>query len=166
MGIIEGAGGIPRRMAGVPGAGTTEVQTLTLSDVPASGKFRVGYNGSYTDLLDWNVSAADMQTALRALPTIAGANVGVGLVGQVYTLTFAAELAKRDLPMCTTADNTLKTAGAADITIAVAAGTPGVTAAFRGCPVGTLVMDTTNGDVYVNSSTTASSPVWEKVGGQ
>jgi len=162
MGEIEGTFG-PLRSAGVPTAAVNEEQTLTLSAAAASGTFRVAFEGQRTALLAHNVSAADMQTALRGLITIGASGVTVGLVGQVYTVTFGSgNMAGLEVPLLTIEDNMLLDAGLADVTIAVAESVAGVTATGRGAAKGALLIDTTNGKLYINGGT-ALVPVWKLV---
>jgi hypothetical protein len=70
----------------------SEVQTITMS--AKSGTFRVGYKGQWTTELAYNVAAADLQTALRALSTVGAGNLTVtGTAGSSYVLTAASALA-------------------------------------------------------------------------
>lgn len=162
MGIIEGTLGVLTN-AGAPAAAVNEEQTLTLSAVPASGTFRVAFQGQRTALLAHNVSAANMQTALRALKTIGANGVTVALGGQVYTVTFGGgNMAGLAQPLLTIEDNTVKDAGNAAVTITVAESVTGVTATGRGAAIGALLMDTTNKDLYVNAGTELV-PVWAKI---
>ncbi|MHB1318368.1 MAG: hypothetical protein ACYCYF_07115 [Anaerolineae bacterium] len=63
------------------------VQTITISGIPTGGNLgKITYAGSTTAALAWNVSAADMQTALRALPGLSAVTVVLG--DWVYTITF------------------------------------------------------------------------------
>lgn len=159
MGVIEGATMLLK--AGAPVNGTDEVQTITPSAAVASGAFRLSYEGCITSSLAFNVSAANMQAALRALPTIGSTGCTVGLNAGVYTVTFAGTLAKKALPLITVPDayNTVKDAGAAAITWTVAEGTPGVTADGLGAPKGGILIDVTNGNAYVNRGT-PTAPTW------
>jgi len=160
MPIIEGALGEVLQGAGAPVNGTDEVQTLTLSDVPASGSFRVCFEGYRTGLLAFNVAAADMEAALVALPSIGAAGCTVGLLGQVYTVTFGGgNMQKLALPLLTIEDNTVKNAGAVAVTITAAESVAGVTATGRGNGKGKIYLDTTTGYVYTNTGT-ALAPVW------
>jgi hypothetical protein len=162
MGEIEGTFG-PLLNAGVPTAAVNEVQTLTLSAAPASGTFRVAFQGQRTGLLAHNVSAADMQTALRALGTIGANGVTVGLVDQVYTVTFGGgNMAGLAQPLLTIEDNTVKDAGLAAVTITPAETVAGVTATGRGAAKGALLIDTTNAKLYINGGTPLV-PVWKLV---
>ena len=162
MSIIEGTLG-PLENAGAPTAAVNEVQTLTLSAVPASGTFRVAFEGQRTGLLAFNISAVDMQTALRALSTIGANGVTVGLVGQVYTVTFGGgNMAGLALPLLSIEDNTVKDAGLAAVTITPAQTVAGVTATGRGAAPGALLIDTTTKKLYINGGT-ALVPVWKLV---
>lgn len=73
----------------ITAAGTAEVQTLTLAAGTDGGNFQVQYGGVAIAAQAWNVSAANLQTALRALHADLAA-VTVGLAGEVYTVTWPA----------------------------------------------------------------------------
>ena len=75
------------------------VQTITLVGSPTSGTFSVAFNGESTPQLAYNVSAANMQAALRALTTIGAGNVTVTLSNSVYTVTFISTLAGAVQPL-------------------------------------------------------------------
>src|SRR5579863_4477686 len=51
------------------GVGTADQQTITITASPTGGTFPINFNGQVTDF-PWNVSAATVQTQLRALSTI------------------------------------------------------------------------------------------------
>jgi hypothetical protein len=57
--------------------GKNEKQTITLDPGVSDGTFTLTYDGQTTPDLAYNISAADMQTALWALSSINGANVAV-----------------------------------------------------------------------------------------
>jgi hypothetical protein len=57
--------------------GKNEKQTITLDSGVSDGTFTLTYDGQTTPDLAYNISAADMQTALWALSSINGANVAV-----------------------------------------------------------------------------------------
>ena len=152
---LQGSNRNSRTNAGVPSAGTTEVQTLTIGATPTSGSFKLSFKGQITSAIPWGTDDAALvtaiDTALGALSTIGGAgNVvvadttitsGVGAV----SITFAGSLAKLDVPLIAVASNDLVGTGA---TIAIVATTPGVTATHRGAPTGALLVDTVNGVEY------------------
>lgn len=169
--IIEGTGRV-LDIAGVPGAGTDEVQTLTIGGTPTGGTFTISFDGHLTAPIAWNATngtlIANIDAALEAL-----ANIGTGgvttAVGSMTagigtaTLTFAGtNTAKRALPLAV-ANGALLTGTAP--TVAIAETTPGVTAFGIGQGKGALARDTTNGKLYINTGT-AAAPVWAVVGTQ
>jgi hypothetical protein len=80
------------------GAGTDEIQGIAI--VADSGTFILSFNSVATSPLSYAITKADMQTALRALSTINGANVTVGGTdGGPWTVTFVGSLAKTNVPM-------------------------------------------------------------------
>jgi hypothetical protein len=170
MSQIEGSTG-PYESSGVPGAGTSEVQTLTIGGTPTGGTFKLAFDGQTTTPIIWtdvdNTLIAAIDAALEALTNIGASGVvvadgtltsGIGTV----TITFGGNLAKLAVNTITVADNSLT--GTAP-TLAVAETTPGVTASFRGAKIGALVTDTTNGKLYINTGT-ALAPTWTVVGSQ
>lgn len=87
-------------------AAKNEVQILTLANGSSGETFKLAFNSSEkTGALAYDISAADLQTALRALTTINGANVTVtGNAGGPYTVTFIGTLAAADQPMIVASD--------------------------------------------------------------
>lgn len=168
--FIEGSIG-PFENAGVPGAGTSEVQTLTIGGTPTSGTFKLEFDGVTSGAITWsatnNTLVANIQAALDAMVNV-GTNGIVAAVGTMtagigtITLTFGSNLAKKAVNLMTVALNSL--AGTSP-TLAIAETTPGVDASFRGCKKGALVTDTTNGKLYINTGT-ALAPTWTVVGSQ
>lgn len=70
----------------------SEVQTITVTGTPTGGTFTLTYGGQKTASINYNDSAATVQTRLRALSTIGGTNVtvtgGPG-PGTPWVVTFA-----------------------------------------------------------------------------
>lgn len=168
MPIIEGAIGAPLQNAGAPTAGTSEVQTLTID--ATGGTFKLAFDGFTTAAISWsatnNTLRDNVDAALEALPNIGtgGVTTAVGTMTAgvgTLTITFAGNLALRAVPTITVADNSLT--GTA--TLSVAETTPGVNATGLGAAKGSLLTDTTNGILYINTGT-ALSPTWTKVGTQ
>lgn len=96
--------GMPSTNAGVPGAGTSEVQTLTIGGTPTGGTFRLAFGGRRTAAITWSATnatlIANIDAALEALPTIGTGGIttaegsltaGIGTI----TLTFAGNLGAR-----------------------------------------------------------------------
>jgi hypothetical protein len=166
MPIIESAN--PTRVllsAGVPVAGTSAVQTITIGGTPTGGTFRLKYEGATTAQIPWNATnatlVASIDAALEALGTIGTGNVttavatmtaGIGTI----TVTFAGGLANRLVSAITVVDNSMT--GTAP-TVAVAITTAGVDTTGLNAAKGQLLVDTTNGTLYQNTGTQAS-PVW------
>jgi hypothetical protein len=164
----------PLPFAGTPGAGTSAVDTLTIGGTPtaqAGSGFTLAFEGYTTALILWSATNAtlvgNIDTALELL-----ANTGSGTfttavgtmtagVGTI-TITYASTLATKAAGPVTVGTNSM--AGTAP-TVAVSNTTPGVSADFRGQAKGTLVVDTTNGLLYINTGT-GYSPTWTKVGTQ
>lgn len=161
----------PYASAGVPGGGTSAVQTLTLGGTPTGGSFRLRFKGQRTDPITWSATnaalVANVQAALQALSTIGSGNLTVAVATMTagigtLTLTFAGKLATARQPLIQVANNALT--GTAP-TVAVAETTPGVDATLRGLPKGALVVDTTNAKLYINSGT-PESPTFTVAGTQ
>lgn len=156
--------------AGAPGAGTSEVQTITLTTY-ADVTLKLGFrNDTVTVTLD---ADADQDTnteidtaitnALESMSQIGSGGVTVVVTGTTdrsIAITYAGNLAKLDVPTITAE----KTAGTP--TVGVVVTTPGVTAFGRKSDTGQLVIDKTNGKLYINTSTTKLSPTWTVVGSQ
>lgn len=167
---IEGGIG-PYEFAGTPGAGTSEVQTLTIGGTPDGGTFKLAFDGQTTAEITWsstnNTLRDNVDAALEALTNIGtgGVTTAVGTMTAgigTLTITFAGNLTKQAVNLITVADNSLT---GTSPTLAVAETTPGVDADFRGASKGALVTDVTNGILYINTGT-ALAPTWTKVGTQ
>jgi len=162
MGQIEGALAIYQN-AGAPVAGTNEEQTITPDAAPASGTWYLKFEGYTTAVLAWDISAANLQTALNALPSIGAGGVAVALGAGVYTVVFSgANVAKRAQALITVVNSALLDAGLAAVTMVVAESVAGVEATALGALPGALLLDTTNKILYVNMGT-AEAPTWTKI---
>lgn len=157
--------------AGVPGSGTSEVQTLTIGGTPTGGTFKLAFDGYTSGAITWSATnatlLANIQAGLDAMPNI-GTNGAVAAAGTLtagigtITLTFGANLIKMAVPTMTVALNSLT---GTNPTLAVAETTAGVTATMRGAAKGALVIDITNAKLYINTNT-ALNPTWTVVGAQ
>jgi hypothetical protein len=79
-----------------------EVQTVTITGTPAGGTFTLSFKGYTTTAIPFNATAAQVQTALRALSSIGSAGVTTGggaLPGTPVTVTFTGVLAGQNVPM-------------------------------------------------------------------
>ena len=163
--IIEGSVGM-RRCEGAPSAGTNAVQTLSITGTPTGGTFTLSFGGETTAAIARNANAATVQAALLALRAFDSGDVvasGGALPGTPVVLTFGGNYARMPVALIT-ANGALLTGGTSP-TAAVADTTPGVKATERGAAKGTLLTDTTNAVVYVNTGT-ALAPTWTVVGTQ
>lgn len=169
MPYLDPAAGAAREVyssAGAPGAGTNEVQTITIGGTPAGGTFKLGFNGWTTPAITWsNVNAtllAAIDAALEGLPSIGTGGVataagtltaGIGTI----TVTFnGGNVQRRAVPTITVVDNSMT--GTAP-TIAVAETTPGVNADGYGAPQGATLIRMDTGARHQNLGTPAA-PNW------
>lgn len=155
--------------AGVPSNGTSEIDTLTIAASTSAGTFTIAIaGGRTTQNITWTATdatlVADIDAKLEALPNIGTGGVttaagtltsGIGTV----TITFTGKNAKRDMPALSIGTNALTGGAAPTLTTTTA----GVDATFRDAPTGTILVNTTTPDLYINDSTTAGSPTWTKV---
>jgi len=78
--------------------GVNEVQTVTLMNA-ANGTFTLTYDGNTTANIDYDIDAANLETAIEAIPvnsvSVAGAN------GGPWTVEFQDDLAETDVNMMT-----------------------------------------------------------------
>lgn len=153
--------------AGAPGAGTDEIQTITIGGTPTSGTFRLAFGGWITAPITWsNVNAtliAAIDAALELLPSIGtgGVTTAVGTmtagIGTALVTFAGGNLAKRAVATMTVASNDL--VGTAP-TVGVTETTPGVDAAGRGAPKGATLVRLDTGARYQNIGTPAT-PNWQ-----
>lgn len=102
------------------GTSTVDVQTISISGTPTGGFFPLSFGGQAT-ALPYNASAANVQTALQALPSIGSGNItcsGGPLPGTPVVCTFAAALAPGFQPLVTTYSGALTGGSTPTITIA------------------------------------------------
>jgi hypothetical protein len=149
---------------GVPAAGTSEVQTLTIGGTPLAGDtFRIRRDGMPTTAIPWSaVNAtllASMVTALNAafgagsvVPTAGTLAAGIGTI----LLTYGGRLA---LLAVTTATVSTTLIGGSTMTAAIAETTPGVNASFRHAKPG-MVLQSDNGNNYRNASPAGTAVSW------
>jgi phage tail sheath gpL-like len=155
--------------AGAPSGGTSEIDTLTIQTSTTSGTFTIAVAGQRTTApITWSATnatlVANVDAALEATPTIGvgGVTTAVGTmtagIGTI-TITMAGKNAKRNMPALSIGTNSLVGGAAPTLTTT----TEGVDATFRDAATGTLLVDTSTPDLYINDSTTAGSPTWTKV---
>ncbi len=152
--------------AGVPGNGTSEVDTLTIQTGTSGGTFTIALTGGRTTVpISWSATnatlIANIDAALENLRAIGTGGVttaagsltaGIGTI----TLTFAAKNAAQDFPALSIGTNSLTGGAAPTLTTT----TPGVGATYRDALPGTILVDTLTPGLYFNSSATRGSPTW------
>lgn len=156
---------------GVPSAGTSEVQTLTIGGTPTSGTFTIRFEGQVTSAITWSGTNAtlvsNIDTALEALSNVGtnGVTTAVGTmtagIGTI-TITFAGNRVAQPVGLMTIDNNSLI---GTSPTASIARTTAGVEGALRGCPRGSLCIDRTNGKLYINTGTPPAM-TWTVVGSQ
>lgn len=74
-----------------------DVQKITINDA-TGGTWKAAFEGASTGDLAYDISGANLETALRGLSTIDADGVTVSLSGTTYTVTFANAQANIDQP--------------------------------------------------------------------
>lgn len=143
-------------LAGAPSNGTTQVETLTVTGNPTGGTFKLAFEGQTTEALAHNADATAIQTALRALPTVGSA--GVGVTGtNPFVVTFAAHKARTALGRITLAENALT--GGTSPSVSITLTTPGVTAnPYK--PLAAAKLRRLDTNAVLNNAGTADEPNW------
>lgn len=134
---------------------SNETQTLTLAGGGTTDSYTLGFGADTTGAILWNASAATVQAALVALPSIAAGDVTVtGAAGGPYTVTFGGVYA--GLNVATLVATPTDVAPAGPFTVTVATPTPG------GLPVlgaMTLSADHTSASFTVDTASTLASTI-------
>lgn len=84
--------------------GVNELQTLTITGSPTGGTFTLTFEGQTTGNIAYNATAAAVQAALEALPSIGTGNVicgGGALPGTAVTIRFVNDLGKKNVALIT-----------------------------------------------------------------
>jgi flagellar hook protein FlgE len=130
-------------------AAVDEIQTI--SSTGTAGTFTLSFGGQTTAALNWNESAANIESALEALSTIGAGNVNCagGILPANVTVAFAGTLAGQDAALLTV-DNTLLTGAAS-----VAETTPG--RAVQGILGSTATASLLNGQIRITDAASGYS---------
>jgi uncharacterized phage protein gp47/JayE len=100
-------------------AGQDTIQRITFSQVPTSGTWQLNFNGQLTGTLAFNISAASLQTAIRALDFGAGAVV-TGDFTSGFTIDFAGVSGKQSwLAIVITSDTLVATSTPVVVSVTV-----------------------------------------------
>ena len=100
-----------------------EVQTITLSGIPASGAMKLNFGSDITGFINWDDTEAEVQAAVRTLEGLESAEVTGTPVSQLITITFRGYYGPAAL--ITVSDENYLTAGSGAITTTVAQVTDG-----------------------------------------
>lgn len=98
--VVEFTGNLAgQNVAAMTGGPRGETQTVTLHKGTQGGNFSLSFQGQTTTAIDFNATAATVQTALEALSNIAPGDVFVsGAAGGPYTFAFSGAYANMDVP--------------------------------------------------------------------
>jgi hypothetical protein len=153
--------------AGAPSNGTSEVDTLTIQSGTSAGTFTITIDdGRTTAPITWSATDATLvarvDAALEVLSAIGtgGVTTAAGTLSSgigTITITFTGKNARQNMPALSIGTNSLTGGSAPTLTTTTA----GVAATWGTAPTGTLIEDTSNGDLFQNISTTAGSPNWQ-----
>ncbi len=100
----------------------TAVQGIAFSHTPASGGFKLNWEGDVTGSIAWNATNGDVQTAVRTLAGLESATV-TGSFGAGFVVTFTGVTGAAALLTVTL--NSLQSATPEDIVVTVSTTTPG-----------------------------------------
>jgi hypothetical protein len=125
-----------------------EVQTLTVS--ATAGTHTLSFAGATTGNLAFNATAATVQTALRALPSVNGANLTVSGTAP-YTITFNNSLSATNVPQLAV-DDSLLTGTAALATTTQGSGQYEVCVVAANCRGGSATGGANAGNTAKNGS--------------
>lgn len=100
---------------------------LALSGVAASGTFKINFGGNASAFINWDDTAAEIQTAIRLIPGLEAALVTGSIASQVLDIELAGVYGAA--PAITITSNTLATSGPVAITITVTVPSAGETLA-------------------------------------
>jgi hypothetical protein len=100
----------------VTNAGFSEAKTqiLNLSDVAASGSFKISYNGNLSASINWNDVIGTIQTKIRAVSGLSVANVTGSISSKILTIDLS--LLTSALGIIYVTNNSLQTGGSVAIT--------------------------------------------------
>lgn len=91
------------------------IQTFSLDGQPASGHFKLNFNGVPTAFINWNASLADIQSAVQA---VIGVNQIISISGSLSSQTFQIVFNNAlDFPLMTVTNNTLEQSDTTPIAI-------------------------------------------------
>ena len=99
--------------------GNNEKQLIAFSATKASGVYRLNLGGSQSADINWNDSAATVQSKIEAMLSIGAGNVSVVASGENFEVEFVGALAKQNISAFTVSNNTLQDSGPSAITVTI-----------------------------------------------
>jgi trimeric autotransporter adhesin len=150
---------------GLTGGTAPAVEVTQTQGNPSGGTFTLSLGGQTTAALDHDISPTDLQTALEGLSTIGTGNVtcngAAALFEEEQTITFVGDLGGLDVDALTADDtNLVSPQGTGEACTSITETNKGVRGDYRGCPIGSTLIDTTNCLLYKNTGAAISTPVW------
>lgn len=106
----------PTILGQITSANQNAIQTIVRASTPSAGTFTLWFGGYPIRGLAFNVTGAQVQAALEALPNIGKGNVTVAFAIQTWTITFAGDLLNKPQPTVVVTDNTTGVAFTASTT--------------------------------------------------
>ncbi|MDD4888312.1 MAG: hypothetical protein PHU85_00145 [Phycisphaerae bacterium] len=107
--------------------GTNEVHYLWFATAPVAGTYSLAFNGETTSALAWNVTKAQIQGALEALPTIGTGNIQMaGEPPGAMTITYIGARARHAQPLISINSLALTIQTPSAYSTEVEAGVPGI----------------------------------------
>lgn len=107
-------------------APVTEVQNIAFPFVPAAGVYKLKYGAEETSALNWDDTAAELQTALRLLTGLGSVTVS-GDTTEGFVVTFTGVSGDASLLSVPAASNSLQSSTPANVEPVVTVTTPGTT---------------------------------------
>jgi hypothetical protein len=144
----------------LPTNGTNEVQRITLTGAPSGGTFKLRFGSAVmSGTLPYNASAAAVQAALRALPTIGSTGVtcsGGPLDSSPVDVTFGGRLGRMDVLPIQVVSSAFT--GGTSPAVTVSTVTPGVAGTQRSAAAGQILLY--GPEVYFNHGV-PYAPDWQ-----
>ncbi len=100
----------------------TAVQTVTPSEAPASGAYKLNYDGDVTGSIAFDASAGTIQTAVRTLTGLGSATV-TGTLATLLTITMVG--VSGPVALLTVTDDSLQTAEPENVSLSIVTTVPG-----------------------------------------
>lgn len=143
---------------GAPTNGASEVVELSITGIATDGTFTLTFGSEETDAIEFDAAASAVESAFTALSSVGAGNAvctGGPLPTTPVVITFSGSLAGLNVGDVTSTDTLTGT----DPATALSVTTTGAPGTYRGVVTGAVLIDETNGNLYVNTGTPAV-PTW------